>query len=297
MQQNGITVLSLFDGLSCGQIALERAGIKVDNYFASEIDKYAVQVTKHNYPNTKHIGDVTKVKGDDLPKIDLLCGGSPCEGFSFAGKQLNFDDPRSKLFFEFVRLLKETKPKYFLLENVKMKQEFQDIISEQLGVKPIEINSALVSAQSRKRLYWTNIPNITQPVDKNLTVFDILTTEAIPSNLIIPSTYTPTLSKDITTSSIKPHRLGGYMKQGQGQRVYSAMGKSVCLSALGGGWGAKTGLYLIDGVVRKPTQIELERLQTVPEKYTNIVSYNHAAKMLGNGWTVDVVAWIFSFMQ
>ena len=142
-RSQGITVLSLFDGMSCGQIALNKLGIEVDNYFASEIDKYAMQVTKHNYPNTKHIGDVTKVKGSDLPTIDLLIGGSPCQGFSFAGKQLNFEDPRSKLFFEFVRLLKETNPKYFLLENVKMKKEYQNIITEYLGVEPIVINSNL----------------------------------------------------------------------------------------------------------------------------------------------------------
>jgi len=172
-----INVLSLFDGMSCGQIALDKLGIEVDNYFASEIDKYAMQVTKHNYPNTKHIGDVTKVKGADLPKIDLLIGGSPCQGFSFAGKQLNFDDPRSKLFFEFVRLLEETKPKYFLLENVVMKQEYQDVISQHLGVKPILINSSLVSAQNRKRLYWTNIPNIEQPKDLRLTIKDTIVSD------------------------------------------------------------------------------------------------------------------------
>ena len=128
-------VLSLFDGMSCGQIALERAGIKVDNYYASEVDKYAIKVAKENYPNTVHIGDVTKVNGGDLPKIDLLIGGSPCQGFSFAGKQLNFDDPRSRLFFEYVRLMRECSPKYFLLENVKMKKEYQDVISNVLGVE------------------------------------------------------------------------------------------------------------------------------------------------------------------
>lgn len=156
----GINVLSLFDGISCGQVALERAGIKVNNYFASEIDKHAIKVTQSNYPNTIQIGDVTKVKGADLPKIDLLIGGSPCQGFSFAGKQLNFNDIRSKLFFEFVRLLEETKPKYFLLENVKMKKEYQNIITEYLEVEPITINSNLLSAQNRTRYYWTNIPNI-----------------------------------------------------------------------------------------------------------------------------------------
>ena len=161
-----MNVLSLFDGMSCGQIALNKLGIKYDNYFASEIDKYAIQVTQKNYPNTKQIGSVVDVKGEDLPNIDLLIGGSPCQGFSFAGKQLNFDDPRSKLFFEFVRILEETKPKYFLLENVKMKKEYYDVITDILEVEPIEINSSLVSAQSRKRMYWTNIPYIVKPKDK-----------------------------------------------------------------------------------------------------------------------------------
>lgn len=163
-----MNVLSLFDGMSCGQIALNRAGIAYDKYYASEIDKHAIKVTQHNYPNTVQLGDVTQVNKDSLPEIDLLLGGSPCQGFSFAGKQLNFNDPRSALFFEYVRLKNELKPKWFLLENVVMKQEYQDVISSLLGVQPIMINSALVSAQSRKRLYWTNIPNVTQPEDKGL---------------------------------------------------------------------------------------------------------------------------------
>lgn len=169
-----MNVLSLFDGMSCGQIALNRLGIKYDNYYAAEIDKYAIEVTKKNFPNTIHLGDVTKVKAADLEPIDLLMGGSPCQGFSFAGKQLNFDDPRSALFFEFVRLLKECKPKYFLLENVRMKKIYQDVITEHLGVEPIMINSSLLSAQSRHRLYWTNIPNVQQPQDKGLVIKDIL---------------------------------------------------------------------------------------------------------------------------
>jgi DNA-cytosine methyltransferase len=163
-----INVLSLFDGISCGQVALQRAGVVVNNYFASEVDKYAIAVTQKNYPNTHQLGDVTAIKAEHLPKIDLLIGGSPCQGFSFAGKGLNFDDPRSKLFFEFVRLLKEVKPKYFLLENVVMKKEISAVISELLGVQPIMINSSLVSAQNRKRLYWTNIPNVQQPEDLGL---------------------------------------------------------------------------------------------------------------------------------
>lgn len=164
-------VLSLFDGMSCGQIALERAGIQVSEYYASEIDKHAIAVTKGNYPNTIHIGDVSNVK---MTQVDLLLGGSPCQGFSFAGKQLNFNDTRSKLFFEFVRILKEVKPKYFLLENVNMKKEFQDVISKALGVEPTIINSKLVSAQNRVRLYWTNIPDVDIPADKGVKLSDIL---------------------------------------------------------------------------------------------------------------------------
>jgi len=332
-----MNVLSLFDGMSCGQIALERAGIKVENYFASEIDKYAMTVTKHNYPNTKHIGDVTKVKGADLPKIDLLIGGSPCQGFSFAGKQLNFDDPRSKLFFEFVRLLKETKPKYFLLENVKMKQEFQDIITEYLGIEPIVINSNLVSAQNRTRYYWTNIPNITQPKDKELLLKDI-TEDGLQSlglakrgrynedgkvvqnyelNGTEKSNAMTTVSKDtLLFIPIDKHSsksglvcLGGLIKPthklwlndgkllqrnfSQGNRVYSSEGKSANLNANSGGIGGKTGLYEIDGVIRKLTPLECERLQTVPDNYTSCVSNTQRYRMLGNGWTVDVIAHIF----
>ena len=164
----GINVLSCFDGISCGQVALERAGIKVNDYYACEIDKHTIKVTQHNYPNTIQLGDVRDLKCSDLPRIDILIGGSPCQGFSFSGKQLNFNDPRSKLFFEYVRILKEIKPKYFLLENVVMKKEYQDIISENVGVEPIKINSALLSGQNRRRLYWTNIPNIKQPEDKNI---------------------------------------------------------------------------------------------------------------------------------
>ena len=163
-----MNVLSLFDGMSCGRIALDRARIPYKFYIASEIDRWAIQIARKNYPDTIHLGNVLNVDVEDLPKIDLLIGGSPCQGFSFAGKQLNFDDPRSELFFEFVRLFKECNPKYFLLENVPMKKEYVDIITGYLGVEPIIINSALVSAQNRKRLYWTNIP-VEQPEDKNIT--------------------------------------------------------------------------------------------------------------------------------
>ena len=180
-------VLSLFDGMSCTQIALKNLGIKVDTYYASEIDKYGIQIAQKNFPDTIQLGDVKDIKGKDLPKIDLIVAGSPCQGFSFAGKQLAFDDPRSALFFEFVRILKEVKPKYFLLENVRMKKEFQAVISEQVsniypectsgglfGIEPILINSALLSAQNRNRLYWTNIPGIEQPEDLGIVLRDVL---------------------------------------------------------------------------------------------------------------------------
>ena len=176
-------VLSLFDGMSCGQIALDQLGIPVEKYYASEIDKYAIKVTQANYPNTIQVGDVCNLNPEDYKDVDLIQAGSPCQGFSFAGKQLAFDDPRSALFFEFIRLLKAIKPKYFLLENVRMKKEFLQVISQQVsecypeipfGIEPIFINSSLVSAQSRQRYYWTNIPGIKQPEDRGIVLRDIL---------------------------------------------------------------------------------------------------------------------------
>jgi len=182
-----VNVLSLFDGMSCGMLALDRLGIKVDKYYASEIDKYAMQVSAANYPEIIQVGDVCDLKSEDFKDIDLILAGSPCQGFSLAGKQLAFDDPRSALFFEFIRLLKEIKPKYFLLENVRMKKEFLQIISEQVsacypeitfGIDPIFINSSLVSPQSRPRYYWTNIPGIEQPEERGIVLKDILEPDA-----------------------------------------------------------------------------------------------------------------------
>ena len=176
-----MNVLSLFDGMSCGRIALDRAGFKVDNYFASEIDKWAIKVSAANYPDIIQIGDVRDVQAKNLPKIDLLIAGSPCQGFSLAGKHLNFDDPRSALFFEFVRILKEVRAinpdVFFLLENVKMKGAYRDKISEILDCNSVLINSALVSAQNRERLYWTNIPYVGKPEDKRKVLSDILEPE------------------------------------------------------------------------------------------------------------------------
>jgi len=287
-----MNVLSLFDGMSCGQIALNQLGFKVDNYFASEIDKDAMKIAKKNFPNIIHIGDVTKIKGSELPQIDLLIGGSPCQGFSFAGKQLNFNDPRSALFFEFVRLFKETNPKYFLLENVRMKTEYQDVITEHLNwIEPIAINSSLVSAQNRNRLYWTNIPSVEQPKDKAIWLKDIF--ELNTDEKIYTEPYYKVNNKQLSYLGY----VGNSPKQAT--KVFSTNGKSVCLTALGGGQGGKTGLYEIPNTrtCRKLTVTECEKLQTVPSGYTEGVSNTSRYKMLGNGWTVNVIKHIFQNMD
>jgi site-specific DNA-cytosine methylase len=265
------SVLSLFDGMSCGQIALNRVGIEYDNYFASEIDKHAIKVTQANYPKTIQLGDVTKVKGSDLPKIDLLIGGSPCQGFSFAGKGLNFEDPRSKLFFEFVRLKNETQPKYWMLENVKMKAEHQNIISEILGVKPILINSSLVSAQNRERLYWTNVPITKLPTNKGLLLKDILEYGS---------------GKKLTEQTAKrPRTLRNFRHSNQ---------KAFCMLATMWKGSQSNGMTVVDdNGLRNITPLECERLQTAPDGYTSSVADTNRYTMLGNGWTVDVIAHIF----
>lgn len=304
-----MNVLSLFDGMSCGQIALDQLGIKVDNYYAAEIDKYAIQVTKKNYPNTIHLGDVTKIKAEDLPQIDLLIGGSPCQGFSFAGKQLNFDDPRSALFFEFSRLLKECKPKYFLLENVRMKQEYQDVISEYLGVKPIMINSALVSAQNRVRLYWTNIPVNSLPDDKGIVLKDILEngiatdemTTTDKKSFCLTARYQGAAAWNSINKKQRTMVQVGLAEDIKGhdilRRVYSPEGKSPTLNSMGGGnREPKVALRVADKTYRKLTPVECERLQTVPDNYTDGVSNTQRYKMLGNGWTVEVIKHIFKNM-
>ena len=284
-----MNVLSLFDGMSCGQIALNRAGFKIDNYFACEIDKYAIQVTQANYPNTQQLGDVTKVSALDLPALDLVMGGSPCQGFSFAGKQLNFEDPRSKLFFEFVRLLKEARVKNpnvkFLLENVKMKKEYRDIISEHLGVAPIEINSALVSAQNRKRLYWTNLEGVEQPNDKGILLKDIVE-EGVDQKLFI----NPALVINThTTKNYLQYDMNDTGHKSQSQRASFLNRKSSCLNTRSG---ADTKILDAKGRVRRLTRKEGEKLQTVPLNYTASVTRKEALTMLGNGWTVDVIVHI-----
>lgn len=381
-------VLSLFDGISCGRLALERAGLPVECYDAFEIDKYAVTVSKSNYPGIFHHGDVfdgdfTKYKG-----YDLLLGGSPCTYWSIARKEreTTSDGMGFKLFMEYVRALHESGCRYFLYENnYSIHQNIKGEISRYLGVEPIMINSALLSAQNRKRCYWTNIPNVTQPDDLGIMLADILengvpwqnksycmtssyngavlyntlerkqrTMIAIPIDTIdgkshtIPATYYKTgenpfssfgsergkqrvavpviaaaqrgryidggkteqhievredgKSNCLTTVQKNNHvcapvRVGQVGKGGQGQRIYSVRGKSVTLSANGGGQGAKTGLYKIDlpdgdYIIRKLTPVEAERLQTLPDNYTAGISNTQRYKCIGNGWTVDVIAHI-----
>ena len=385
-------VLSLFDGISCGMLALQRAGIPVECYDAFEIDKYAVTVSKRNYPDIVHHGDVfdgdfTKFKG-----YDLLLGGSPCTYWSIAkkGRETTSDGMGFRLFMEYVRALRESECKYFLYENnYSIHQNIKDEISKHLGVQPIMINSALVSGQNRKRCYWTNIPNVTQPNDLGIMLADVLenavpwqdksycmtssyngavlyntlerkqrTMVAIPVNTVngkahtVPATYykagtnlfpsfraensrqkiavpvgaaqrgryvdgnkteqhievrpdgksncLTTVQKDSLVCA--PVRVGQYGKGGQGQRIYSVRGKSVTLSANGGGQGAKTGLYKIDlpdgdYIIRKLTPVEAERLQTLPDNYTAGISNSQRYKCIGNCWTVDVIAHIMGGLR
>ena len=304
-----MNVLSLFDGMSCGQIALEKVGFQVDKYFASEIDKHAIKVAKANYPDMVHLGDVRDVRADDLPQIDLLIGGSPCQGFSFAGKQLNFDDPRSKLFWEYVRLLKELQPKYFLLENVKMKQESMDVITEALGVEPIFINSNLVSAQNRQRYYWTNIPMDKLPDDKGIMLKDILEdgvvdrdkAHCIDANYFKGGnlkSYFEKHRRQLVFSDEGLCQVGDADLKGHGynRRVYHPDGKAPSLCAASGG-NLEPKTFISPDSWRKLTPLECERLQTVPEGYTAHVSNTQRYRMLGNGWTVDVIAHIMKGMD
>ena len=405
-------VLSLFDGMSCGRIALDQLGIPVDKYYASEIDKYAIQVAQANYPDTIHVGDICNLDPEDYKDIDLILAGSPCQGFSFAGKQLAFDDPRSALFFEFIRLLKAIKPKYFLLENVRMKKEFLQVISEQVsecypeipfGIEPIFINSSLVSAQSRQRYYWTNIPGIQQPEDKGIVLRDILEDNydsERDKSYCIDANYSKTGAKPYHYKDKyrrqlvnKPIQIGtatDIKGHDQIKRVYSPDGKSPTVTTCGGGHrepkvvtgGAFRGraydnegkrkdrdgssvanqttqmlelrkdnksnaitTVFKDSIVtvqsynrkdglgkeldkahtlnasdwrglnrnqnqnavvtddsgdlhwRKLTPLECERLQTVPDNYTDHVSNTQRYKMLGNGWTVEVIKHIFKNMD
>ena len=289
-----MNVLSLFDGMSCGQIALDNLGFKVDNYFASEIDRYAIQVTQKNYPNTIQIGSATDVKGVDLPKIDLLYGGSPCQSFSRAGDGSGFDG-KSKLFWEFVRLLKETNPKYFLLENVVMKKEWQDIITEALGVSPIQICSSKFSAQKRQRLYWANIKIDTNIIDKEVKLTDVVkgSREVIYDSPLVLDSY------EDGSLKIKNATKKGFLIANNGDSVNLevpnsktrrgrvGVGKTNTLNT------ACNYAMVKSGELVKLNINDFELLQTLPKNYTQGVSNSQRKKMIGNGWTVDVIKHIF----
>jgi len=297
----GKRVVSLFDGMSCGLQALKELGVDVSEYHAFEIDKYAIQIAKKNHPEIIHHGSVEGFDFTQFKDVDIVMGGSPCQGFSMAGKGLAFDDPRSKLFFEFVRALKEIKPKNFLLENVKMKKEYLNIITEHMGVEPVLINSAKVSAQNRQRYYWCNW-EVEQPEDRGILLKDVLESEvdekyylkdnwlkwwdenkdfqlkkkysSLDSDKAITMTARQYASWNGNFVTDKPVRLGHFNS---------------------GGKGGHTGLYKVSESyrIRKLTPIECERLQTLPDNYSEGVSNTQRYKMLGNGWTVEVIKHLF----
>ena len=368
-----LNVLSLFNGISCGRIALERAGIPVANYHESEIDKYAGKASAYNWPDSVQIGDVCNVVVKDLPFVpDLLIAGSPCQGFSFAGKQLNFNDQRSKLFFEFVRILKECQELnpnvLFMLENVPMKKEFQRVINEHLGIYPCEINGALVSAQSRNRLFWTNIrtktgglfgevhSDIPQPSDKGILLSHILESEVDEKYFLSEkalarierSTYSKAKVNPDKTGTINTKNNSGQLSIDSGTTLIGVVNvkgnlktnqdKSGCFTAGANSAGNHSQMDLIiqrergfnkggerafDGKtptvsanrweqnnslssnsrIRRLTPTEVCRLFNVPDGYFHdkdgkrLISESQQYKCLGNGWVVDVIAHIFSFIK
>lgn len=296
-------ILSLFDGISCARVALERVGIPVEVYYASEVDKYAMQISVKNYPDIVQVGSVVGLDTTQFKDVDLMVGGSPCQDLSIAKKdRKGLEGSRSSLFWEYVRILNEVKPKYFILENVaSMPKEAKEIISEALGVQPIMINAALVSAQNRKRLFWTNIPGVVQPTDREIYLQDILESgeNAVQKNSWKykegkPRFYEgkcPTLSANMGTA-------GGHVP-------YAVPDKSYCIDAnyhKGANWEQYTKkkrrqLVIDDGDLRKLTPIECERLQGLPDNYTEGVSNTQRYKCLGNAFNVDVVAHILSFIK
>lgn len=343
-------VLSLFDGMSCGRIALERAGIEVTRYVAYEIDPAAIMVSQWNYPDIEQMGSVVGADFSQFKGFDLVIAGSPCQGFSFAGKQLNFEDPRSKLFFEFVRALDEVGPRFFLLENVVMKQEYQDVITDLLGVPPVLINSALVSAQNRRRLYWTNVEGLEQPEDLGLLLRDIIEggqvdrdkslvlVTRVHGGAAVNHYFNRNMHQLVTLEPGDPlrswprkpkheiklaHRTASQVerlikrsktpedkshgiiqgtvdstKQGATNLFLPAEGYEVKDGVLHFE-GRNAPVKLADGFYsfRTLTPVECERLQTVPDGYTEVAPMSQRYRMLGNGWTVDVIAHIFKQIE
>ena len=273
--------------MSCGRIALERAGIKVDNYFASEINKQAITISEKNYPDIVQVGDICELDVATLPKIDLVMGGSPCQDLSgILGREgKGLEGEKSKLFWQFVRVLRETEAPLFLLENVMMKQENQDAISEILGVESIKINSKIFSAQSRPRLYWTNIPQETMPKFDHPSVIDDILEDNVPEKLFYKKELTLHDKGTVAaTLEVNTHDML--------RRVYRTTSKCPTLTVVQGGYQEKK--VLINGRARKLSPVEYERLQTVPDNYTEGVGDTHRRSMLGNGWTVDVIAHLFT---
>lgn len=284
-------VLSLFDGISCGMVALERACIPVERYVSYEISEPAICISKNNYPSIEQKGDVVGADFSEYIGFDLLIGGSPCQDLSISSPYRNsgLKGSRSGLFYEYLRALNTVKPKYFLLENVaSMKKEWRDIISREVGAEPIMIDSARVSAQDRKRLYWTNIPLVTQPSDKGIVLEDIvLTAEKVPEKYWYHDKNFTLYEGDVKIRAMLD--LGKNYKQNQ--KVYDLKHKCGTLCCDGNGGNIQKKVYQ-NGKVRKLTPIEYERLQTLPDNYTYGVADSHRYTAIGNGWTVDVIAHI-----
>jgi DNA-cytosine methyltransferase len=276
---NSMKILSLYDGISCGQLALQRVKIPYTHYYSSEVDKNCIELTKKKFPKTIFIGDITKVDFNKYKEIDLIIGGSPCQGFSIAGKQHKFDDERSNLILYFFEAIKICKPKYFLLENVIMKKESSNIVSRYLNIPFVNINSSLVSAQNRDRLYWTNIPFIGLPKDKNLYLKDIICyTE---ENKLLYNSFIKIINEKKLEIKIK-----------------SLNTKSKCITTtVHQPFGATVIYDKVIDKLRNLNCIELERLQTLPENYTKGYSDALRKKMIGNCWTVDIISWFFSFLK
>lgn len=341
-----INVLSLFDGISCGRVALEKSGILLNKYYASEINQYSIKIALKNYPDTIELGDVRELNKENIPEdIDLLIGGSPCQSFSFVGKMdgmtfvegekkielLTLDDylrakslnfkfkGESYLFWEFIRVLKEIKPKYFLLENVNMTEHWEKVITRALGVEPIRINSALLSAQNRKRLYWTNLPVKGNPENMNILLNSILINENENENVFENVGEVLTIQKSLSKIQKKygyiPKMFNAYNCSeiieksptlSLGSMVTSSCATTIFVKHQNGEYIVNDKKIIINNkeydtklengryIIRKLLPIECERLQTLPDNYTLGVSDSQRYKMIGNGWTVAVVKWIFS---
>lgn len=287
-------VLSLFDWMACWYEALVRAGIKIDKYYASEIDKYAIQIATKNHPDIIEIWDVCEVKWEDYQDIDLLIWGSPCQWFSVAGKMLNFNDPRSKLFFEYVRILREVKPKYFLLENVSMRREWIEIINRELWVEWVEINSNTVSAQSRRRIYRTNIPMVSPHKTSEKKLRDVLL-DNVEDKYRLNEQQTEKIRYLKWAKAIPRVKNWHEYIYREWAIPFPDILDRPSRTILTSEWSISRTTHIIEDNIwlRKLSPVECERLQTLEDNYTAGVSDSQRYKMLGNGWTVDVIAHIF----